>query len=154
MGNSLAAKIFYLKLKSNFKSDIVCHSMGWEALGIFPQSIISHKDADRESRKSQIVIEYAYRFFNSNPQGHVFWIYAANAARFDQAYKDIARRMKLPYIDDPDVDVCEYVSDWLDTKDSGQWLVVLDNADNPDLFFGASKASNQENPTKKPLINY
>jgi hypothetical protein len=37
-----------------------------------------HIDTDWESRKSQIAIEYAYRFFNSNPEGQVFWIYAAN----------------------------------------------------------------------------
>jgi tetratricopeptide (TPR) repeat protein len=64
--------------------------------------------------------------------------------------------MKLPRVDDPDVDVCELVSDWLSEDDSGQWLMILDNADNPDLFFWPvdSEAPNQVNMTKKPLIDY
>jgi tetratricopeptide (TPR) repeat protein len=116
-------------------------------------SIVSH--ANRFGRKSQIAIEYAYRFHNENPQSHVFWVYAANAARFDQAYRDIARKLKLPRIDDPDVDVCKVVLDWLNEEDSGQWLLILDNADIPGLFFRpvGSEAPNQVNPTKA-LIDY
>jgi tetratricopeptide (TPR) repeat protein len=62
--------------------------------------------------------------------------------------------MKLSCIDHPDVDICEFVSDWLNTEDSGQWLMVLDNADNSELFFRTFEASNQETMTKKPLIDY
>jgi tetratricopeptide (TPR) repeat protein len=64
--------------------------------------------------------------------------------------------MKLPRVDDPDVDVCELVSDWLNEDDSGQWLMILDNADNPGLFFWPvdSEAPNQASMTKKPLIDY
>jgi hypothetical protein len=64
----------------------------------------------------------------------VFWIYAANAARFDQAYRDIARKLKLPRVDDTDIDACELLSDWLNDDGSGPWLMILDNADNRDLF--------------------
>ena len=122
---------------------------------IFPVND-SQINTDRSTRKSQIAIEYAHRFVKNNPQSHVFWVYAASAARFDQAYKDIARKMKLPRVDDPDVDVCELVSDWLNEDDSGQWLMILDNADNPDLFFWPvdSEAPNQVSTTKKPLIDY
>ena len=68
---------------------------------------------------------------------------------------EIARKMKTPRIDDPDVDVCELVSDWLNEDDSGQWLMILNNTDNPDLFFRPidSKAPNQVSMTKKPLID-
>ena len=64
--------------------------------------------------------------------------------------------MKLPRVGDPDIDVCELVSDWLSEDDSGQWLMILDNADNPDLFFWPvdSEAPNQVSTTKKPLIDY
>src|SRR6266536_4519324 len=110
------------------------------------------------SRKSQIAIEYAYRFREHNPKCHVFWVYAANDARFGGAYKELARRLKLHRADDPDVDVCELVSDWLnnDDDDDEQWLMILDNADNADLFFQPAKnnAARQARITKKPLINY
>jgi tetratricopeptide (TPR) repeat protein len=107
-------------------------------------------------RKSQIAIEYAYRYHATHPQSHVFWVYAASAARFDQAYKDIARKVKLPRVDDPDVDVCELVSDWLNNDDSGEWLMILDNADNRDLFLQPvnSEVPKQVNMMKKPLIDY
>jgi hypothetical protein len=107
-------------------------------------------------RKSQIAIEYAYRYHAAHPQSHVFWVYAANAARFDQAYKDIARKVKLPRVDDPDVDVCELVSDWLNDNDSREWLMILDNADNRDLFLQPvnSEVPKQVTMMKKPLIDY
>jgi nucleoside phosphorylase len=129
------------------------HGLG--GIGYYFSVNSSQINTNRSTRKSQIAIEYAYRFVKNNPQSHIFWVYAATAARFDQAYKDIARKMKLPRVDDPDVDMCELVSDWLN-EDSGQWLMILDNADNPDLFFWAvdSEAPTQVSTTKKPLIDY
>jgi len=128
----------------------------------FPSQFVEYTDGF--SRKSQIAIEYAYRFLDNNPQSHVFWVYAANAVRFDQAYRDIARKVKLPRVDDPDVDLCELVADWLNEDDSGQWLMILDNADNTNLFFppvnsGTTEEVNsgtakEANMTKKPLIDY
>jgi hypothetical protein len=130
------------------------HGLG--GIGYYFPISNSQINTDRSNRKSQIAIEYAYRFVKNNPRSHVFWVYAASAARFDQAYKDIARKIKLPRVDDPDADVCELVSDWLSEDDSGQWLMILDNADNPDLFFWPvdSEASNPVGMTKKPLIDY
>jgi tetratricopeptide (TPR) repeat protein len=112
--------------------------------------------ADGIRRKSQIVIEYAYRYRDAYPEAHVFWVYAANAARFDQSYKNIARKLKLPRVDDPDVDVCELVSDWLNNNDDGEWLMILDNADNSDLFFSltAVNPASERSATKKPLADY
>ncbi|KAH0533863.1 hypothetical protein FGG08_007514 [Glutinoglossum americanum] len=110
--------------------------------------------------KSQIAIEYAYRFHDNNPKAHVFWVYAASAGRFDQSYEDIARKLKLPLVDDPDVDVCELVSDWFNNHDNGHWLMILDNADNSDLFFPPTDFDTQFtqftqiNVTKRPLVEY
>ncbi len=97
-----------------------------------------------------------YRFLSNNPKAHVFWVYAANADRFDQSYKDVARKLQLPRVDDPDVDVCELVSDWFNNDDNGHWLIILDNADNSDLFFPSTDfdtPSTQVNVTKRPLVN-
>ncbi|KAI9774253.1 MAG: hypothetical protein M1840_004147, partial [Geoglossum simile] len=107
--------------------------------------------------KSQIAIEYAYRFRNNNPNAHVFWVYAASASRFNQSYKDVARKLKLPRVDDPDVDICELVSDWFNDDGNGHWLIILDNADNSELFFPSTDFDNsfvQVNATKRPLVNY
>ncbi|KAF7502552.1 hypothetical protein GJ744_005491 [Endocarpon pusillum] len=85
--------------------------------------------------KSQIAIEYAYRFQQSHPQSHVFWIFAANSTQFVQAYQDIARKLRLPGCEDSDVNQCELVSKWLDEDNSSGWLMILDNVDNADLFL-------------------
>ncbi|EXL89890.1 hypothetical protein FOIG_16828 [Fusarium odoratissimum NRRL 54006] len=55
--------------------------------------------------KSQIAIEYAYRVRKSVPQTWVFWVYAANAARFEQAYRDIANKAEIPGYEDLKADI-------------------------------------------------
>ena len=86
-------------------------------------------------RKSQIAIEYAYRFRDQHPQGHVLWVYAANETRFTQAYRDVARKVQLPGWEDPQVDGCKLVCEWLDEMEDVPWLMVLDNADNVANFL-------------------
>ena len=86
-------------------------------------------DADTSVRKSQIAIEYAYRFQQSHPQSHILWVYAASYGTFLQACHDISWRLKLPACDEPKTDPCELVSKWLNEEDHS-WLLILDNADN------------------------
>jgi tetratricopeptide (TPR) repeat protein len=108
------------------------------------------------NRKSQIAIEYAYRFKEKHPQSHVFWVYAANSSRFYQAYQDIARRLRLSRHDDPAVDVRELVLNWLNEEDA-QWLMILDNADNPELFFssnGTEQSPKDSSVLEKPLTDF
>jgi tetratricopeptide (TPR) repeat protein len=108
------------------------------------------------NRKSQIAIEYAYRFRGLHPQSHVFWVYAATSARFYDAYQDIARRLKLSGHDVPTVDPRELVLDWFNEQDS-HWLMILDNADDACMFFSSNNAEmpSKETPTtEKPLIHY
>ncbi|KAM6510829.1 hypothetical protein FSOLCH5_011275 [Fusarium solani] len=57
--------------------------------------------------KSQIAIEYAYRVRKSAPQTWVFWVHAANAARFEQAYRDIADKAEIPGREDPKADILQ-----------------------------------------------
>ena len=60
-------------------------------------------------------------------------MYAANATRFAQGYRELARQLKLPGHDNTQVDTCKLVSDWLNEDDGDtQWLFVLDNADDAD----------------------
>ena len=95
--------------------------------------------ADGSVRKSQIAIEYAYRFRQSRPQSHVFWVYTASSGTFLQACHDIARSLKLPACDEQKSDPCELVSKWLKEEDHS-WLMILDNADNAELFFPSAES--------------
>ncbi|KAL8994685.1 MAG: hypothetical protein Q9169_005415 [Polycauliona sp. 2 TL-2023] len=79
--------------------------------------------------KSQIAIEYCYRFKESKPDAHVFWVYGGTIARFYQAYKRIAQQLNLPGWDDPESSILELVSSWLSST-LDVYLLVIDNADN------------------------
>lgn len=103
--------------------------------------------------KSQIAIEYCYRFKESNPQANVFWIYCGTAERILQAYKNIAKKLALPRWDDPKANTLEMVCEWLNNEDHGTWLLILDNADNKDVFFPA-QLSPLEGHKPCALIDY
>src|SRR6202011_4227669 len=79
---------------------------------------------------------------DQHPESHVFWIYASTVYRVDQAYRDIARMLCLPGLNNPNADVFQLVSDWLGDNAHGPWLLVLDNADDMETFF-----SDKSNPS-------
>jgi tetratricopeptide (TPR) repeat protein len=89
-------------------------------------------------RKSQIAIEYAYRVRESAPHTWVFWVHASNAARFEQAYRDIAAKVELPGRDDPQVNILRLVYNWLCDERNGRWLMILDNADDDRVLSSPS----------------
>ncbi|EED22760.1 hypothetical protein TSTA_062470 [Talaromyces stipitatus ATCC 10500] len=64
-------------------------------------------------RKSQLVIEYAYRIHEQEPDTWVFWIYASNVDRFEQSYQKIADHVKLFGRRDPKANIFKLVHDWL-----------------------------------------
>jgi hypothetical protein len=105
------------------------------------------------ARKSQIAIEYAYQYHENHPQSHIFWVYAASATRFVQAYQNIARRLKLPGSEDPLWDTCQLVSHWLDEPDSGGWLMILDNADDTGLFLHSTVVQDTSS-SARAIIDY
>lgn len=91
------------------------------------------------ARKSQIAIEYAYRVRESASQTWVFWVHTSNATQFEQAYRDIAAKVELPGRDDPKVDTLQLVYDWFCDERNGRWLMVIDNADDDEVFFAADE---------------
>lgn len=110
--------------------------------------------------KSQLAIEYAYLYQRLHPQNHVFWISAASTSSFLRAHRGIARDLKLPGFDDPQIDQAKLVLQWL-KDDENQWLMILDNSDDTHLFFPGTE-SGDATPSKdslkedssKPLIEY
>ena len=85
-------------------------------------------------RKSQIAIEYCWRSKIAHPETHVFWVHAGSVGRFDRAYNTIARQCLIPGWDKPRADVLQLVYDWLMDERNGNWLMVLDNADDKNVF--------------------
>ena len=74
----------------------------------------------------------------------MFWIYAGNAARFEQGIRDVADLVKIEGREDPKANVLKLVRNWLRVSSSSKWLVILDNADNANFIvepFGARQES-------------
>ena len=67
----------------------------------------------------------------------MLWVHAGNMARLEQGFRDIADHVKIPGRQDPKVNVFRLVHDWLCDEKNGQWLLILDNVDNPDLLSEA-----------------
>ncbi|KAL2152254.1 hypothetical protein VTH82DRAFT_5438 [Thermothelomyces myriococcoides] len=87
--------------------------------------------------KTQIALAYVYWLRETHPEISVYWIHASNAERFRQAYASIAEECLLPGYDDPKTEVLPLVKRWLERKGgNGQWLMVIDNADDTEVFFG------------------
>ena len=74
----------------------------------------------------------------------VFWVHAATAERFEQGYKSIATTLELPGWNDPKIDVLCLVSSWLGDVNNGRWLIILDNADDIDVFRQKQQQRSQD----------
>ncbi|KAF4930991.1 Kinesin light chain [Colletotrichum viniferum] len=85
--------------------------------------------------KTQIALAYCYWFKERYPDASVFWIHASNVERFQKAFSDIAREREIPGHKDKEVDIFSLVKEWLGNKRRGQWLLVIDNADDTEVFF-------------------
>ncbi|KAM6513857.1 hypothetical protein FALCPG4_015064 [Fusarium falciforme] len=105
--------------------------------------------------KSQVAIQFAHHIHDESPPTSVFWVHASSKPRFEEAYRSIAQRLELPRRNDPGIDVLGLVRDWLQTEEAGSWLMVLDNADDVNLFHPSTnargnKAANQ--PTDEDTV--
>ncbi|EQB53738.1 hypothetical protein CGLO_06529 [Colletotrichum gloeosporioides Cg-14] len=85
--------------------------------------------------KTQIALAYCYWFKGRFPDASVFWIHASNVERFQKAFSDIARECEIPGHKDKEVDIFLLIKGWLENKRRGRWLLVIDNADDTEVFF-------------------
>ena len=88
------------------------------------------------NRKTRIALEYAKKFKFSD-QISVFWVYAGTVERFRNAYREIARKLKIPGYQSSESDILRIVKEWLENKRSGRWLMILDNADDAEIMYGS-----------------
>ncbi|EWZ78435.1 hypothetical protein FOWG_17299 [Fusarium oxysporum f. sp. lycopersici MN25] len=82
------------------------------------------------------------------PDISVFWVHASNRERFRQSYASIAEECDIPGQDDPKVDVLVLVKDWLEKRFKSLWLMVIDNADDTQLF---SQPQHMQDSIKAPV---
>lgn len=101
-----------------------------------------------QDRKTQIALAYSFWLWEASKDISVFWVHASSTERFSEAYGNIARECKIPGHEDPSFDALSGVRDWLESKESGQWLMIIDNADDMQLFF--PQASNLSKSISMP----
>ncbi|KAF2175506.1 TPR-like protein [Zopfia rhizophila CBS 207.26] len=85
--------------------------------------------------KSQIAIEYAYQVRDESPTTWAFWVHGGTRARFEEGYRRIAEATRMDGWDNPKADVLRRVRSWLCDESNGRWVMVVDNADDSDVFF-------------------
>ncbi|KAH6997405.1 hypothetical protein EDB80DRAFT_652516 [Ilyonectria destructans] len=88
--------------------------------------------------KTQIALAYVYWLHETSPDVSIFWVNASSAEQLRQSFSVIARDCQVPNCNDPKVDVLPMVKKWLESKDCGRWLMIIDNADDMELFSEGS----------------
>ncbi|RFU31458.1 hypothetical protein B7463_g4861, partial [Scytalidium lignicola] len=106
--------------------------------------------------KSQLAIRYAHSIRDASPQTFVLWVHASTKARFEEAYRGIADKLELPERNDPEADVLQLVSNWLCNETNGRWIMIVDNADDMEVFYPKQMRTMDESspPAPTPLANY
>jgi tetratricopeptide (TPR) repeat protein len=97
--------------------------------------------------KTQLVLELAHRV---RDRCAVCWIPVNSLANLQTAYRKVAKNLSLPGCEESGVDILELVQTYLSDETIGPWLLVLDNADDIELWTSslASEAG------AKCLIDY
>lgn len=70
----------------------------------------------------------------------IFWVHAINAARFEEGYRKIADTIRLRGRNEPGPNILQLVYNWLCDERKGKWVMILDNADDKDVFLKPAKA--------------
>ncbi|KAF2180627.1 TPR-like protein, partial [Zopfia rhizophila CBS 207.26] len=100
--------------------------------------------------KTQIALELAYQTKSKRPNCSVFWVPGTSPESIQQAYLEIGRQLLVPGIDDKEADVKNLLKSYLGNENSGQWLLILDNADDLDMWIKTTEIGAK--PTR--LIDY
>ncbi|CAG7990293.1 unnamed protein product [Penicillium salamii] len=88
--------------------------------------------------KTQIALELAYRLRNRPGSSYsVFWITATSAEAVEQALMEISEQLNLTQSTSA-TDAKTRVKQHLSQKSAGHWLLVIDNADDMELWWRSS----------------
>lgn len=85
--------------------------------------------------KTQIAIETAFRVRDAYPNCSVFWVPAMTISSFENAYREIGSQLQVQHVPDGGADIKTLVKEALSQESAGEWLLIIDNADDIDLFF-------------------
>src|SRR4051812_31837462 len=101
--------------------------------------------------KSQLAIEFAHRIAARQPDTWVFWVHAGTQARVEEGFRTIADTVKLPGRHQPKADIPQLVYGWLSNERNGRWIMILDSADDSDVFLGPNSGDARN---QRPFATY
>ncbi|VBB84614.1 Putative Kinesin light chain [Podospora comata] len=87
--------------------------------------------------KTQVALQLAYWTKKHQPEFSIFWVPALSSATFEQAFAAMARKLPIQSGGDDD-DLKQSVRRYLSSEAAGPWLLVVDNVDDSDIFFGSA----------------
>jgi tetratricopeptide (TPR) repeat protein len=85
--------------------------------------------------KTQIALELAYRAKETYHNCSVFWVPATSVESLQQAFENIGRQLRVPGLEDVRANVKKLVQRYLNQQSTGQWLLILDNVDEVDMWY-------------------
>ncbi|KAI5785472.1 hypothetical protein FPQ18DRAFT_87842 [Pyronema domesticum] len=87
--------------------------------------------------KTQDVLSFIYKYENQRP---VFWIHAGSVTQFEADCRKLGSLAEIPGHDDTKQNIGCIVKQWLESPQSGNWILVIDNADNMLDFYPEPKS--------------
>jgi tetratricopeptide (TPR) repeat protein len=90
--------------------------------------------------KTQVALQFAYEVKEAQPEWSIFWVLAVSMESFEQACTEIVQALHIPQSADKE-DAKELVKQYLSSSRARRWLLVVDNADDPNILFGGSEQS-------------
>ncbi|OTB04521.1 hypothetical protein M426DRAFT_11415 [Hypoxylon sp. CI-4A] len=85
--------------------------------------------------KTQIALEAAYRVREQHPECSIFWVPAVSTASFENAHREMGRKLAVQGIYNDKANIKKLVKDVLSAEATGSWLLIIDNADSLKLLF-------------------
>jgi len=79
--------------------------------------------------KTQIALQYVYQYRRKCP---VYWVHGSSFEKFSEEFKNIGSSEAA--IDEEDNNALTLVKKWFESTPSGEWILVVDNADNEKDF--------------------
>lgn len=106
-----------------------------------------------ENRKTKIAVQYAHKIREKTPECHIFWVYGSTRQSFDDAYRRISEELEIPGWDHPLFEHRKSVPRELDRRQTGPWLMIVDNADDYNIYFPPPDGALNENERNEYLAH-
>lgn len=87
--------------------------------------------------KTQVALQLAHWVKDNKRDYSVLWVPALSMATFEQVCTALVKKLAIRCTDDEDPK--ESVRLYLSSENAGNWLLLIDNADDMDVLYGSSQ---------------